>query len=212
MKRCIIPAFLLGVVSVSPVRAADVFDSFDTMWEEMQQDMLTSMKHSRHLLKELHAMSSPAVGENKTPEILVSEDTDANTVSISIPVETACTTDFKIEVEDEIARVIIPAKDGEIRVVIDDRFISVSGSTHIEQKTKKDAGESIAQSASQFHIEQLLPSRVDINTVKAQCKDGTLLLTFSKKSTKRVIVVENDGKPAAKTKKNTISAAAEGMK
>ncbi len=165
----------------APKPAEDVFDA---VWQEMEQDMQTSIECSRKAFKKIVAQEQFAqIPESGNVSVTEAEQT----VTVRIPaLELKSVDTISVVREDGVVHVKVPLKGGEIAATIDERTLDVSARCLVEQKQKGNDGKEMVvdSKSSEYSTFVSLPARVDINSIKAEYGDKTLKLIFAKKDEK----------------------------
>jgi len=91
----------------------------------------------------------------------------------------------KVDVIDKDNEVIVKAElpgveKHDIDVTMNDRTLTIKGSTHSEHKEEKEDYYHSEMSNSSFYRTMSLPCKVDVNDYKAKFKNGVLELTLTK--------------------------------
>lgn len=190
MKKIIFFNVLLLVSSMS-LRAKQIEDFVDAYLSDMEQDMQASFKHNREVLKKM-------VAKERFPEIdatcgKVAITEDEKTITVVVPAPGLKNVDeISIVIEDGVARVSVPLKDGEFKAAIDEHMLDVSARCLIEQKEKQSDGKQVVvdQRSSEYATMESLPARIDVASIKPQYdeKSKTLQIVFTKKEAKKVPV------------------------
>lgn len=80
-----------------------------------------------------------------------------------------------------IAEVEVPGiKPEDIDIQVEDRYVTISGHTKNENEKKKKKYHLREIYESSFTRTFMLPGQVDVDNIKADCKDGILTLTMPK--------------------------------
>jgi HSP20 family protein len=91
------------------------------------------------------------------------------------------------ESEDEIViKMELPeVKKEDIQVSLDDQTLTISGERHLENEEKKDGYHRIERTYGQFARSFTIPTNVNNEALRAECRDGVLKVHLPKKEEAR---------------------------
>lgn len=206
MKKTGLSCLLLLVSSVH-LGAKSIEDVVDAYLSDMEQDMQTSFKHNREMLKKMVAkerfQEMPAV----CGKVAVTED--EKTITVAIPAPGLKNVDeIAIVIEDGVAQITIPLQGGAFKATVDEHMLDVAARCLVEQKEQQADGKEVVvdQRSSEYSTMESLPARIDVASIKPQYdeKSKTLQIVFAKKEAKKIpVMVSNVAVPVKEQKKHS---------